>query len=272
MAPKKPARQQRDVRLSLVSPRDGNPPNADVDIIAIHGLDTTSPGTWTWDTTKCEESDISKHPDYPKGHCVVNWLQDPGMLPAKVGSARIFTCDWPAAMFEPTYLAQMSDQQFASHLLAGIKNRESATDDRPILFIASCLGGIILMNALIIASDSDDYRAIRRATRGVIFLATPFRGTSLQAVAEWADFLLKTQARFKRKVLTTLLHLVNGKEVVDLRHIVSRFTRLCPDQACPCRVANFFELGKTNLGKKAGIGFMAEKEAKEVRNALLAAY
>src|SRR4051794_32309089 len=61
-----------------------NEDEADIDIIAIHGLDTKSPDTWIW----------KKSPDdlVEEG---VNWLKDPHMLPARFPKARIFTCDWP---------------------------------------------------------------------------------------------------------------------------------------------------------------------------------
>ncbi|KAI0852279.1 hypothetical protein F5Y00DRAFT_192622 [Daldinia vernicosa] len=51
--------------------------NTTVDIIAIHGLDTESPRTWT----------------YENGSRSVNWLKDEAMLPAAAPDARIYTYD-----------------------------------------------------------------------------------------------------------------------------------------------------------------------------------
>ncbi|XP_044720024.1 ankyrin repeats (3 copies) domain-containing protein [Hirsutella rhossiliensis] len=57
----------------------------DLDIIAIHGLDTQSPGTWVaW----------KDDGDPTSGH--VHWLQDQNMLPSVIPNARIFTYDWNA--------------------------------------------------------------------------------------------------------------------------------------------------------------------------------
>ena len=118
--------KSKSVNLRQVYPSPENKTATDVDIIAIHGLDTQSPDTWIWD---------------PKG-ARVNWLEDPRMLPKRFPTARIFTCDWPADLFEqPDFVQKMIDE-FARLLLAGIKGRPPATNDqpgrdRPIVFVAS---------------------------------------------------------------------------------------------------------------------------------------
>ncbi|KAM3447621.1 hypothetical protein MY3296_008561 [Beauveria thailandica] len=151
--------------------------DTDIDIIAIHGLDTKSPDTWTW-----------KDPRDPNNKRKwVNWL-GPGMLPTSVDRVRIFTCDWPADLLVPSNLIQKTIKEYALLLLEGIESAlftyETRRQDRPILFIASCLGGLILIMALVHADDRRSrYYYLRKATRGIIFLATPFRGTSFQDVA-----------------------------------------------------------------------------------------
>ncbi|KAI9771053.1 MAG: hypothetical protein M1839_002950 [Geoglossum umbratile] len=172
--------QPRGVRLTQIHTLDTST-ETNVDIIAIHGLDTKSPDTWIWKPKHPNESDV-------------NWLADLHMLPSKVGPARIFTCDWPADLLQksiPTTLeesAQVLLYSIKCHLTANRLARE----DRPVLFIASCLGGIILIKALEIddnyGSDNDDSPSLRRAMRGVIFLATPFGGTAFK---DMPDLTLK---------------------------------------------------------------------------------
>ena len=83
---------QRGVHLTQVK-LDRDNADTDIDIIAIHGLDTTSRDTWTW-----------KDPRDPKNEeRWVNWLH-PGMLPESVDRARIFMCDWPADLLQPSDL------------------------------------------------------------------------------------------------------------------------------------------------------------------------
>ncbi|KXJ84692.1 NACHT domain-domain-containing protein [Microdochium bolleyi] len=150
----------------------------DIDIIAIHGLDTRSPDTWTW-----RDRGQSSGP--------VNWLQDSAMLPSIVGRARIFTCDWPAQMLQksiPTTLEESAEfllQTLNQHL----EQNTQAGKDRPVFFIASCLGGIILIKAL----ELSDSPPLVTATRGIVFLATPFLGTAFKdipylSLKAWGSF------------------------------------------------------------------------------------
>jgi hypothetical protein len=189
------SKQPRGVRLHQVNlfGKSADKNDSGVDIIAVHGLDTKSPNTWTFKE---------------EGKADVNWLADKHMLPAEVSNVRIFTCDWPAELFQNSHHAPDKIEELARLLLAGIRGRHActsseATRDRPILFIASCLGGVILMKALVIAEG--EYRSVREATRGVIFLATPFLGTSFMDVAKWAEPGLKAWASIQDRQVNGIL-------------------------------------------------------------------
>jgi hypothetical protein len=79
--------QRWGVQLHQVSPLGNSDDQQDggVDIIAIHGLDTRSPNTWTFKE---------------EGKRDVNWLANKHMLPTEASNVRIFTCDWPAELFQ----------------------------------------------------------------------------------------------------------------------------------------------------------------------------
>lgn len=223
------------VRLRQVYPSPESEIKTDVDIIAIHGLDTKSPDTWIWD---------------PNG-ARVNWLEDPHMLPGRFPTARIFTCEWPADLFEQPYFIQKTIEEFARLLLAGIKGRPPATkdqpgSDRPIIFIASCLGGIVLVKALDMASR--EYLSVRKVTRGIVFLATPFRGTSFQHVAKWAEPGLRAWASIRDKKVSKLLE--NVKPTFELGELVRSFTDLCKENDLIDHVFTFYETGKSSLPRK----------------------
>ncbi|KAI0973523.1 hypothetical protein F4678DRAFT_427013 [Xylaria arbuscula] len=162
--PRRP-HQTKGVRLRQVYPLADSETATDVDVIAIHGLDTDSPRTWTWEHKDPKLADV-------------NWLEDPNMLPERIPTARIFTCSWLADLFERPDLTTKMIDEFARLLPAGIKNRPPVTgqgfgrDSRPIVFIASCLGGVVLMKALVMATR--EYNTVGQVTRGIIFLATPF--------------------------------------------------------------------------------------------------
>lgn len=230
----------RGVQLCQVNPAKTEA-DTDIDIIAIHGLDTESPGTWTWvNPSHRTES--------------VNWLADRRMLPSEVGAARIFTCDWPADLLQPSHLVQKTIEEYALLLLDGIQRALFVTDTRrregrPVFFIASCLGGLVLAKALVDADRQDEYRPLRTATRGVVFLATPFRGTSFQDVAAWVEPLLKAKAWSRGQEASNLVDHVKGS-TFDHGRVVGRFTQLCLDNYHPCYVFTFYETGKMSLPLK----------------------
>ncbi|KAM7210013.1 hypothetical protein V8F06_014600 [Rhypophila decipiens] len=232
----------RGVRLRQVHP-EKNEAETDVDIIAIHGLDTDS-DTWTWKDPK----------DRKNKDKWVDWLR-PGMLPETVDRVRIFTCDWPAALFQPSDMVQKTIEEYALLLLDGIQKEllvpnDASRERRPILFIASCLGGIVLIRALIAANDkSSSYSDLRSAIRGIVFLATPFRGTSFEDVAAWAEPGLKAQASIRGREVSHLLENVKGS-TFDLEKLVRKFTDMCRDRDHPCLVFTFYEKGKTSLPLK----------------------
>ncbi|SCN81971.1 uncharacterized protein FFE2_04877 [Fusarium fujikuroi] len=96
-------------------------------IIAIHGLGTESPRTWEFKRSEGR---------------VVNWLADEDMLPATVPEARIFTYDWNANYFQDAPVQTLLSH--ADTLLAHIAETRDVKS-RPIIFIASCFGGLVLI-------------------------------------------------------------------------------------------------------------------------------
>jgi len=135
----KPSRsaEPRKFGLKQVFPdQNDDSSETDIDIIAIHGLDTQSPKTWVaW-----------KDGDPTSGE--VHWLQDHNMLPNIIPNARIFTYDWNANF----------DSNPATDILLGHADglldrlhicRSKDTSNRPIIFIASCFGGLLLVKVRI---------------------------------------------------------------------------------------------------------------------------
>ncbi|KAM0665070.1 hypothetical protein ACQRIU_006223 [Beauveria bassiana] len=223
--------------------------NADIDIIAIHGLDTKSPNTWTWK----DPNDATKQ---------INWLQNAEMLPSVVGRARIFTCDWPADMFQksiPSTLEESAKFLLNSITLRLDQNRK-AGEDRPLFFIASCLGGIILIKALEIDhhnGDDTSLSSLTAATRGIVFLATPFQGTAFK---DMPDLTVKVWAAFKDQTATALIEYTK-EPTPDLDELVRRFIRL--QQEKDYHVFAFWEAHDTSLLSKIYLGWLFSKRASQ---------
>ncbi|KAK2601660.1 hypothetical protein QQS21_004811 [Conoideocrella luteorostrata] len=182
----------------------------------------------------------------------VNWLADKNMPPNIAERARIFTCDWPSDLFERSDLIQKEIEELARLLLDGIERRPSATNanlrgrDRPILFIASCLGGIILMKALVIADHN--YLPIRKATRAIVFLATPFGDASFQDLVNWAVPGLKAWVAIRGQEVNKMLKAVE-QPTFDVDELARSFTQLCRNDYLDL-VMTFDETGQTNLYHK----------------------
>ncbi|KZZ99028.1 Ankyrin repeat protein [Moelleriella libera RCEF 2490] len=143
---------------------------AEIDIIALHGLDAKSPRTWiAW-----RENDDPNSGD-------VHWLKDSHMLPAVVPKSRILTYDWNA-----NYDTTASTDRFLGHadtFLDRISNEREKSErrDAPIIFIASCFSGLLVAQALTRAAEGHHPRRVQvqqilNCTTGVAFLGTPFRG------------------------------------------------------------------------------------------------
>ncbi|RSL89781.1 hypothetical protein CEP51_001076 [Fusarium floridanum] len=135
-------------------------------VVAIHGMDTQSPKTW-----------IAYEKDGDPESGEVNWLKDKNMLPSVLPDCRILTYDWNANIDKGA--ATQSLRGHATTLLDKLHiDRDESGKSLPILFIASCFGGLLLAEALLLASDPfQNYQDIYHSTIGAIFLGTPFRGT-----------------------------------------------------------------------------------------------
>ncbi|KAI0414730.1 hypothetical protein F5X98DRAFT_389615 [Xylaria grammica] len=178
-------RGPKTVHLKQLNPGKGDA-DTDIDIIAIHGLDTQSADMWRDKNTG------------------FNWLHHLCLGPDRLDRVRVFTCDWLAALFQPTNLVQKT----------------------PL----------------------DRYFHLRRATRGIIFLATPFRGnTSLEDVATWAKLFLMTRASFSNTEVNRLLNTITGSNIDHNTHYINKFTKLYQDDDDPCHVITFYELEKSSL-------------------------
>jgi len=120
--------------------------------------------------------------------------------------------------------------------------------DRPLLFVAHSLGGIVVKEMLCrsSASQSKPLRDIVENTAAVIFLGTPHRGsTDLAALGEWARGFVSTfRIATNASILDTL-----GLRTSDLERSQEAFSNLW--QTYDFRVKTFHEgLGLTgiNLG------------------------
>lgn len=178
------------------------------------------------------------------------------MLPHEVGNARIFVCNWEAEMFQkstPTNLEE-SAQSFLRIMRQHLEQGERGAAANPVLFIASCFGGIILIKALEI-DDTWREKTLIKATRGIVFLATPFKGTSLKDVP---DAALKAVALFRDQALTNLIDYVNEPKS-NANELLKRFIDITSRECY--EVCAFWEARGISLFSKIYMAWLFSKRA-----------
>ena len=127
--------------------------------------------------------------------------------------------------------------------------RGTAVKLRPILFIAHCFGGLVVLKALLDAQHDDkDYLGIFTSTTGLVFLGTPFRGAPGMSSVE---MLAAARQEYQEdEIQPDILKILQpGNEF--LQDIVDRFGKM-RKQANKAQIACFYELKPSNVGKMVG--------------------
>ncbi|KAI0172214.1 hypothetical protein GGR52DRAFT_459027 [Hypoxylon sp. FL1284] len=170
------------------------------------------------------------------------------MLPAVISSARIYTYNWNAKVFNDAPV-----QTLLGHVdnLLGLMAAEHGTSGRPIIFIASCFGELVLAEAIYwAAQEGSQYRHILRAIIGIVFLATPFFGTDAARPALW---LVVVKGIMGKDVSGQLIKDLEAR--LETRHAfirkqVQKFAEIANDNAIRLPIWCFFEIKKTKTTKK----------------------
>ncbi|RMZ88350.1 hypothetical protein DV736_g4421, partial [Chaetothyriales sp. CBS 134916] len=212
--------------LHQVFPASDVTDNSTIDFVAIHGLGTESPRTW----------ESTKH-----GGGVLNWLVDANMLPAVTPNARIFTYNWDANYFHDAPVETLLGH--GDTLLRHVAQRTGSAT-RPVIFVASCFGGLILAQAVIrAAQEGSESRHILLATVGIVFLATPFRGSAAADQAQWQVIVGEIMQEQTSHELIDDLY-VHDKH---LRQLTRQFAEIARNDSLQLPLFCFYELKPTKL-------------------------
>ncbi|KAI0413535.1 Alpha/Beta hydrolase protein [Xylaria grammica] len=157
----------------LIPVHDSN--DAKVDIVFLHGLRGDISKTWTKDG--------------------VVWPRD--LLPKDIPESRVFLFGYDSAIthLDQSSVAKTEIHSDANDLCAKLADKRSATgtENRPIIFVAHSLGGLVAAQVLIHGEQMDEgsaAKAVAKNLRGLIFLGTPFRGSSSARPVEIARKIL----------------------------------------------------------------------------------
>ncbi|KAG6119819.1 hypothetical protein E4U14_004662 [Claviceps sp. LM454 group G7] len=137
-----------------------DPKDAEIDIVAVHGLGGQGFHSWTsWDS---------------KARKAKPWLQE--LLGADIPNARIMAFGYLSDGISFSYIVRnvVYGQALDLAKLLSARRRRDHTNRRPLFFIAHSLGGWIVKRALIISSEAadPDLKDIELSTSGVAFIGT----------------------------------------------------------------------------------------------------
>ncbi|AEO64728.1 uncharacterized protein THITE_2142551 [Thermothielavioides terrestris NRRL 8126] len=141
------------------------------DIVFVHGLGGSSRKTWS-------------HNRDPELFWPLKFLPSE----PEINEARILTFGYNANFRPGSGRNKMSIPEFAMDLLCDLKHykdepveglEEPPMGERPIIFIAHSMGGLIVKEACVNGRGDPAYRCIARAVSAIIFLSTPHRGSNL---------------------------------------------------------------------------------------------
>ncbi|KAI9715747.1 MAG: hypothetical protein M1812_005745 [Candelaria pacifica] len=149
------------------------PPNLENDdlVVFIHGLTGNRETTWTEKKT---------------GIC---WPE--GLLPVDLPQARIFTYGYDADVVGIFKIASSNTVRDHGKGLANdlsLRRLRTKSNDRPLIFVAHSLGGVICEQSLLICRGAAEkhLQDVLESTRAIAFMGTPHAGSDL---AQWAKTL-----------------------------------------------------------------------------------
>lgn len=117
---------------------------------------------------------------------------------------------------------------------------------RPIIFVCHSLGGLVVKQALIFSQIDKLYSDIRNSTYGIVFLATPHRGSN---AASWASTMSNIAIAAFPGIQTGLLKSLETDSAV-LGDINDNFRHLAAD----FQIVSFYELKSTSITGGRGPG------------------
>ena len=141
-----------------------------VDVIFVHGLTGDPQRTWT-------NQDGTEF--WPA------WLSD------ELGKVTVYTLGYSASFFEKWAKKEMDMFERAGNVLELLSGK--GIGERPIVFVAHSLGGILTKMILrkSCEADDEDWRRVSESTKLVVFLSTPHTGAAMAKVVDVVPFVSK---------------------------------------------------------------------------------
>ncbi|CAG8982702.1 hypothetical protein HYALB_00000983 [Hymenoscyphus albidus] len=186
-------------------------------IVAIHGIGAHPDDTWT------------KNVGTLDAPCYVNWLTNEDMLPQAAPNARILRYGYESEWFGDNAISQKTTT-VAKRFLLALKRARKEFPLRPLIIIAHCFGGLVVLKTLIDAQyHKDEWPEGMKQSE------------MLEAARRECD---------EDQIQTEVLRVLEpGNEF--LQNLVDSFCKT-RSQANKARVTCFYELKTSNVGDIVG--------------------
>ena len=146
----------------IVQMHEGGLPQRRGDIVFIHGVGSDYDNAWRYDRHDQASS-------WPR------WFS--GSHP----DLGVWSIDYEADIFDWKRFSMPGDER-AINLLAQLKANKLGA--RPLIFVAHSMGGLLVKRILFEEWQPGNESIVTGATKGIVFLATPHKGSSVASVAQ----------------------------------------------------------------------------------------
>uniref|UniRef100_UPI00398F34BA protein SERAC1 isoform X3 n=1 Tax=Pristiophorus japonicus TaxID=55135 RepID=UPI00398F34BA len=137
-------------------------------------------------------------------------------------------------ILHPQYRTRKSLAYRGRELL--IKLKAAGVGDRPVVWVAHSMGGLLVKKMLLDASEDPEMRSVVQNTQGIVFYSVPHYGSRLAEYSISARFLLFPSVEVKEL----------SKDSPALRELNNDFTELVREQEV--NILSFGEMLPTNIG------------------------
>ncbi|KAK7189586.1 uncharacterized protein CC84DRAFT_1163034 [Paraphaeosphaeria sporulosa] len=233
-----------------------SPDNAKVDVVFVHGLGGHRINTWTSEPTK-------------KIPVETFWPEE--LLPKACPTARIlsFGYDSRFVKFFPLSKSNLDKEgtidEYSTALyqnLASLRESTKTPADRPIIYVAHSLGGLVVANAVSRPPGANETaQKLTDNTIGMIFLGTPFAGSDK---ASWGEMAAKFVTLFGVQTKDTDIKDLNERSarLIDINLDFDTFIkgRDRDRKHGPVEIVCYYEADPTFIGPVC-IGKVVSKES-----------
>ncbi|CZR47521.1 uncharacterized protein FPRO_13188 [Fusarium proliferatum ET1] len=170
------------------------------------------------------------------------WFAKPEFLGRLQNSVRVLSFGYNAHRFGD--VANTRIIHHANDLLRNLVLKRLDHPDRPLIFIAHSLGGLVVKRAILLCATNDDWKAIKQATKSIIFMGTPHMGSEkaedLVVVQKLAS-LMKLQTAVATNLTKELRAFSNSVQDINMEFTIDvhrSIKLLCCYESHPQRLPN----------------------------------